>query len=97
MNLIKKYPVTFWVIIIFLAFFTVNKISKYFLNITKFEKQARPNFVEKVYGEKNKEDYLIKYKIKPKGLAPLILDKDKSSEAPISITLPINSKNKGSP
>ena len=58
MNLIKKYPITSWMLIIFLIFFTVNKISKYFLNITKFEKQARPNFVEKVYGEKNKEDYL---------------------------------------
>jgi len=58
MHLINKYPVTFWVLIIFLVFFTVNKISKFFLNITNFEKHARPNFVEKVYGEKNKEDYL---------------------------------------
>ena len=58
MNLIKKYPVTFWVLIIFLVFFTVNKISKSFLDITNFEKRSRPNFVEKVYGEKNKEDYL---------------------------------------
>ena len=38
-----------------------------------------------------------KYKINPKGLAPFILDKDKSSEAPISIMLPINNKNNGSP
>ena len=58
MNLIKKYPVTFWMLIIFLVFFTVNKISKYFLDSTNFEKHIRPNFVEKVYGEKNKEDYL---------------------------------------
>ena len=58
MNLIKKYPITFWVLIIFLVFFIVNKISKSFLDITNFEKRFRPNFVEKVYGEKNKEDYL---------------------------------------
>ena len=58
MNLIKKYPITFWVLIIFLVFFIINKISKSFLDITNFEKRLRPNFVEEVYGEKNKEDYL---------------------------------------
>ena len=41
-----------------MVFFTVNKISKYFLDSTNFEKHTRPNFVEKVYGKENLSDYL---------------------------------------
>ena len=55
----KKYPATFWTLILLLIFITVNKTSKFFLDQTKFEKDSRPNFVEKVYGKENKDDYLI--------------------------------------
>ena len=58
MNLIKRHPVIFWILIFLLVFIIINKISKFFLDQTKFEKNYRQHLVEKVYGRENKEDYL---------------------------------------
>ena len=60
-ELLKKFknnfPYTFYLIIFLIIFFLLNKISKQFLIQSKSEKRFVPEFVEKVYGKENVEDY----------------------------------------
>ena len=56
-NFKKKYPVIFYFILFIIILFFINKISKPFLEQSKFEKRQIPDFIEKVYGKENFEDY----------------------------------------
>ena len=46
-----------WTIILLIFLIIVNKISKQFLNQTKYEKDTRINDIQKIYGN-NYEDYI---------------------------------------
>ena len=46
-----------WTIILLIFLIIVNKISKQFLNQTKYEKDTRINNIQKIYGN-NYEDYV---------------------------------------
>ena len=68
----KKNAYFIYPLIFFLAFLILNKISKNFLENTKWEKTGRKDFVEKVYGKENVDDYLtvleeqtVSFKYKP--------------------------------
>ena len=54
----KKHPYLISFIIFIIVFFIINKISKNFLEITKWEKDNRKSYVEKVYGKEQVKDYL---------------------------------------
>ena len=55
----KKYKSLLPFLIFIILFVIINKTSKIFLNQTNFEKRSVPQFVERVYGKKDKEDYLL--------------------------------------
>ena len=68
----KKNAYFIYPLIFFLAFLILNKISKNYLENTKWEKTGRKDFVEKVYGKENVDDYLtvleeqtVSFKYKP--------------------------------
>ena len=68
----KKNAYFIYPLIFFLAFLILNKISKNFLENTIWEKTGRKDFVEKVYGKENVDDYLtvleeqtVSFKYKP--------------------------------
>ena len=46
-----------WTIVVLIFLIIVNKVSKQFLNQTKYEKDTRINDIQKIYGN-NYEDYL---------------------------------------
>ena len=54
----KKHPYLISFIIFIIIFFIINKISKNFLETTKWEKDNRKSYVEKVYGKEQVKDYL---------------------------------------
>ena len=60
-NLIKNFknnrPYLFSLILFVIFFFLINKISKNFLEQTKLEKRTVPEFLERVYGEKDIKDF----------------------------------------
>ncbi len=56
-KLINKRPLLFSFIILITLLFVINKVSKIFLEVTKFEKRNNINFIEKVYGKDNAEEY----------------------------------------
>ena len=56
-NLKKNYPLTFYFTVFIIIIVLINKISKPFLEQAKFEKRTVPDFIEKVYGKENFEDY----------------------------------------
>tara|TARA_B100000780_G_C21112701_1_gene449813 strand:- start:1345 stop:2442 length:1098 start_codon:yes stop_codon:yes gene_type:complete len=51
-NIIKSF-----ILIFLILFIAVNKISKRFLDQYNFETRTMPNYLEKVYGKENIEDY----------------------------------------
>ena len=55
-KLINKRPLLFSFIILITLLFVINKVSK-ILEVTKFEKRNNINFIEKVYGKDNAEEY----------------------------------------
>ena len=56
-SFIKKRPIVSFIIIFFIFFIFINKLSKNFLQQTKLEKRKIPEYIEQVYGKKNVEDY----------------------------------------
>ena len=58
-KLYLKKKILFIFIIIILIFFIINKIAKVFLEETVMEKRTQPEFIEKVYGRDNVEDYQL--------------------------------------
>ena len=56
-KLINKRPLLFSFIILITLLFVINKVSKIFLEVTKFEKRNNIDFIEKVYGKDNSEEY----------------------------------------
>ena len=56
-NFFKKNIFTSYIIIFLIFFIAVNKISKKFLQQNKLETRTMPDFIEKVYGRENVEDY----------------------------------------
>ena len=55
----KKNAYFIYPLIFFLFFLILNKISKNFLENTEWEKNGRREYVEKVYGKENIDDYLL--------------------------------------
>ena len=55
----KKNAYFIYPLIFFLFFLILNKISKNFLENTKWEKNKKREYVEKVYGKENIDDYLL--------------------------------------
>ena len=55
----KKNAYFIYPLIFFLAFLILNKISKNYLENTEWEKNGRREYVEKVYGKENIDDYLL--------------------------------------
>lgn len=56
-NLRKNYPITIYFILLIIIIFFINKISKPFLEQSKFERRQIPEFIEKVYGKENFKEY----------------------------------------